>query len=123
MPSLKSIILPFVASTIVIAVSSSLPAEQSKKTPPPPPAHAKSPSPLVTDEYIHKQFGDNCSLLQGPAQFVADLDGDGVDDLVIAARCKNPMADQAEYGFHVIDPYNSYLGFGNVKLTSTFASD
>ncbi len=94
-----------------------------KKQPPPPPARAKSPVPAVTDEYIHKEFGDNCSLLGGPPQFVGDLDGDGVDDLVVAARCKNPMADQAEYGFHVIDPYNSFMGFGDVKVTSTFASD
>ena len=123
MPSLKSILLPFVASAMVIVVSVSVSAEQSKKTPPPPPAHAKSPSPLVTDEYIHKQFGDNCSLLQGPAQFVADLDGDGVDDLVIAARCKNPMADQAEYSFTVNDPYDSFMGYSDIKVTSTFASD
>jgi len=108
---------------MVIVVSVSVSAEQSKKTPPPPPAHAKSPSPLVTDEYIHKQFGDNCSLLQGPAQFVADLDGDGVDDLVIAARCKNPMADQAEYSFTVNDPYDSFMGYSDIKVTSTFASD
>lgn len=122
MPSLKSIFLLFIASAIVIAVSSSVSAE-SKKTPPPPPAHAKSPSPLVTDQYIHKQFGDNCSLLQGPPQFVADLDGDGVDDLVIAARCKNPMADQAEYSFTVADPYDSFMGYSDIKVTSTFASD
>src|SRR5580704_19407692 len=76
-----------------------------KKPPPPPPAHAKSPQPAITDAYVHKEFGGNCSLLDGPPQFVGDLDGDGVDDLVIAARCKNPMADQAEYGFHVTDPY------------------
>jgi hypothetical protein len=94
-----------------------------KKQPPPPPVHAKSPVPAVTNEYVHKEFGDNCSLLAGPPQFVADLDGDGVEDLVIAARCKNPLADQAEYGFHVVDPYNSFLGYGDVKLTSTFASD
>jgi hypothetical protein len=123
MPSLKSIFLPFAASAIVIAFSSSVFAEQSKKTPPPPPAHAKSPSPLVTDEYIHKQFGDNCTLLAGPPQFVGDIDGDGVDDLVIAARCKNPMADQAEYSFTVIDPYDSFMGYSDVKVTSTFASD
>jgi hypothetical protein len=105
----------------IAAASATLSAD--KKQPPPPPAHAKAPVPAVTNEYVHKEFGDNCSLLAGPPQFVGDLDGDGVDDLIIAARCKNPMADQAEYGFHVTDPYNSFMGFGDVKLTSTFASD
>ena len=62
-------------------------------------------------------------LLAGPPQFVGDLDGDGVDDLVIAARCKNPMADQANTAFSCTDPYDSFLGFGNVKVTSTFTSD
>ncbi|HXP42918.1 MAG TPA: hypothetical protein VN833_21875, partial [Candidatus Acidoferrales bacterium] len=65
----------------IAATAATLSAE--KKQPPPPPAHAKSPAPAVTDEYIHKEFGDNCSLLSGPPQFAGDLDGDGVDDLVI----------------------------------------
>lgn len=88
-----------------------------------PPARPKSPSPPVTDEFIQKQFGDSCSVLQGPPQFVADLDGDGVDDLVVAARCKNPMADRDEFNFVVADPYDAFFGYGDVKITSTFATD
>jgi hypothetical protein len=98
-------------------------AYAQKKPVPPPPGHAKTPSPAVTDEFVHKQFGENCSLMAGPPQFVADLDDDGVDDLVVAAKCKNPMADKDEYSFTVADPYDSFLGFGDVKVTSTFASD
>jgi hypothetical protein len=112
----KLLLLPALAFLLTFAAA-------QKKEPPPPPAHAKSPSPAVTDELIHKQFGDNCSLLPGPPQFVADLDDDGIDDLVVAAKCKNPMADKDEYSFVVGDPYDSFLGYSDVKVTSTFASD
>jgi hypothetical protein len=111
------------AFALWITVSSTVAASTQKKQPPPPPAHATTPSPLVTDALIHKQFGDNCSLLPGPPQFVADIDDDGIDDLVVAARCKNPMADKDEYDFVVADPYDSFLGYSDVKVTSTFASD
>ena len=47
----------------------------------------------------------------------------GFDDLVVAAKCKNPMADKDEYSFVVADPYDSFLGYSDVKVTSTFASD
>jgi len=111
--------LALAAFVFVLAVAAS--AEKKPLNPPPAPAH--SPKPAVTDDLIHKQFGDNCSLLAGPPQFVADLDGDGIDDLIVAARCKNPMADRDEYNFVVADPYDTFLGFGNVKVTSTFATD
>lgn len=108
---------------IAFLLSLTVAASAQKKQPPPPPAHAKSPSPAVTDEFIHKQFGDNCSLLPGPPQFVADLDDDGVDDLVVAAKCKNPMADKDEYSFVVADPYDTSLGYTDIKVTSSFGSD
>jgi hypothetical protein len=108
---------------VLLGVLSITASAQSRKEPPPPPAHAKAPSPAVTNEFIHQQFGENCSLIAGPPQFVADLDDDGVEDLVVAAKCKNPMADKDEYSFVVADPYDSFLGFSDVKVTSTFASD
>jgi hypothetical protein len=117
MLSRKLILLPILAALLSVT------AAQTRKQQPSPPAHAKSPSPAVTDELIHQQFGDNCSLLAGPAQFVADLDDDGIDDLVVAAKCKNPMADKDEYSFVVADPYDTFLGYSDVKVTSTFASD
>jgi hypothetical protein len=118
MSSRRLLLLPALALLLTVAATAA-----QKKQPPPPPAHAKAPSPAVTDDFIHKQFGDNCSLLAGPPQFVADMDGDGIEDLVVAAKCKNPMADKAEYTFVVADPYNSALGYSDVKVTSTFASD
>jgi hypothetical protein len=117
MSSRRMLLLPALAVPLAVCVFA------QRKQSPPPPAHARQPSPAVTDEFIHKQFGDNCSLMAGPQQFVADLDGDGIDDLVVAAKCRNPLADRDEYGFLVADPYDTFLGFGDVKVTSTFASD
>jgi hypothetical protein len=109
------VVLAFAASSALFAAD--------KKEPPPPPAHATTPSPAVTDAYIHKEFGDGCTVMADEPQFVGDLDGDGVNDLVIAARCKNPLADQSEYAFRVTDPFDTALGYGDVKVTSGFASD
>lgn len=117
MSSRRFLVLP--VSVLVLAIC----ALAQKKQPTPPPVHATHPSPAVTDEFIQKQFGENCSLIAGPQQFVADLDGDGIDDLVVAAKCRNPMADRDEYGFTIADPYDTFLGFGDVRVTSTFASD
>jgi hypothetical protein len=63
-------LLSAVASCLLIGASATLMA-QSKKQPLPPPAHAKSPSPAVDDDYIHKQFGENFSVSAGPPQFRA----------------------------------------------------
>jgi len=113
--SRKVLLLPLVAVLGAAAFAQKKPAVL--------PGPATHPVPAATNDYIHKQFGDNCSLMPGPAQFVADLDGDGAEDLVVAAKCRNPMADRDEYNFIVADPYDAFLGFGDVKVTSTFASD
>jgi len=77
----------------------------------------------VDDDFVQKQFGSSCKLMPGPPQLKADLDGDGIEDLVVAGRCTNPLADQAEDNFTVIDPYNTFYGYGNTKITTQFASE
>jgi hypothetical protein len=113
--SRKSLLLPILALLAATAFA--------QKMQPVSPSRATQPSPAVTNDFIQKQFGDGCSLMSGPPQFVADLDGDGVEDLLVVAKCRNPLADRSEYGFMVADPYDSFLGFGDVKVTSTFATD
>ena len=98
---------------VSIALSSLALAQQA-----PPPS-----SSTVDDDFIQKQFGSTCKLMPGPPQLKADLDGDGIEDLVVAGRCKNPLADQAEDNFTVIDPYNQFYGYGNTKITTQFASE
>jgi hypothetical protein len=81
-----------------------------------------STKPAVDNDFVHKQFGSTCSLI-GIEPVKADLDSDGIEDIVIPARCTNPMMDQVEDSFVVVDPYNSFFGYGNPKITTQFSSD
>jgi hypothetical protein len=78
--------------------------------------------PLINNDFIQKQFGSNCKQSGLPA-IKADLDGDGVEDIVIPARCTNPMMDQGEENYAVADPYNTFFGYGDPRVTTQFASD
>lgn len=81
---------------------------------------ALAAQPAPDNDYVHQQFGDSCSIDSQFKPVVGDLNGDGVEDLVLVARCKNPMIDQDEKNFRVIDPMNSFYGYGNTKITSGF---
>jgi hypothetical protein len=52
----------------------------------------------------------------------ADLDGDGVEDAIIVARCKTPLIDEANYNYHVVDPYYTNYGYGNPRVTTQFSA-
>jgi hypothetical protein len=80
-------------------------------------------SSAVDNDFIQKEFGSTCSLMPGPPEMKADMDGDGIEDLVVAAHCSNALVDQAEKNFTVIDPYNSFYGYGNTKITTQFSSE
>jgi hypothetical protein len=70
---------------------------------------------------VQQQFGREFTMLPELAAVYGDLDGDGVEDVVIAARCKNPLLDQAEHNYTVMDPYYDFFGYGDPKVTTTFS--
>ena len=86
-------------------------------------AQQSSPAPQVDNDFVHAQFGAACDRDPQFAPMTGDLNGDGVEDLVLVARCKHPMIDQDENNFKVIDPMDSFYGYGNPKVTSSFAQD
>ena len=85
-------------------------------------AQQASTEPFVDNDFVQKEFGSSCSLVGLPA-LKADLDGDGVEDLVIPARCSSPLMNQGENNYVVLDPYNSFFGYGNPKVTTAFVAD
>ncbi len=87
------------------------------------PAFGQAPAAArkIDNEFVHQQFGDQFTLLPEIAPAFGDLDGDGVEDVAIAARCKNPMLDQGEHNYTVIDPYDEFFGYGDPKMTTTFS--
>ncbi len=89
-----------------------------------PSAQEKTPSsPAVSSEFVKKRFGSEFTLMPSFPPLTADLDGDGIEDVVIAARCKNPLMDQAEHSYKVLDPYDSFYGFGDPKITTQFGAE
>jgi hypothetical protein len=84
---------------------------------------APAPPPSIDDKFVHDHFGKEFTLMPEFPAMVADMNGDGIDDLVLAARTKSPMLDAGGFEYTVSDPYHSFYGFGDPKVTSAFTTD
>jgi hypothetical protein len=103
---------------ILLCFTASLMAAQSPAAP-----GTASASALPDDDFVHKQFSDTCTLTPQWPPMIADLNGDEIQDIVIVARCKNPLIDQGENNYKVVDPLDSFYGYGDPKITTGFAPD
>jgi hypothetical protein len=116
-----------ISASLFVCFSLSVVAQQPSVVPTPvEQAAAKSsdgPALNVDNNFIHKQFGEEFTLISISTPFVRDVDGDGVDDFVIVAMSKKPLLDQAEHHYKVIDPYYGFYGYGDPKLTASFGTD
>jgi hypothetical protein len=111
------------AGCFLATAAAQQPASSPVPVPKSVPQAADAPAVSVDDDFIHKQFGEEFTLLPISTPFVRDIDGDGVDDFVIVARSKKPMLDAAEHNYKVIDPYYNFYGYSDPKLTATFGSE
>lgn len=82
-------------------------------------AQAAPNAPQITAQ----QFGPAFTLVSTYSAIAADLDGDGTEDLVLVATAKDTLTDQLEFHYKVIDPYNSYFGFGDANITAQFSAN
>jgi hypothetical protein len=83
---------------------------------------APKSSAAIDNNFVQKTFGEDCTLNTAVAPQIADFDGDGVDDIVIAARCTNPMIDAAEHKYSVIDPASAFYGLSDPHITTQFST-
>jgi len=84
---------------------------------------AAGPDSATVEKIIRDQFGKGYKLLPGCAPLVADFDGDGVEDLAVAAKTNNPLLNAVEFHYMVIDPYHSFFGYGNAKTMMEYGAD
>ena len=86
-------------------------------------AAQQAPAPaLDAPQLCAREFGDSFKLDPKFSPLVADLDGDGQEDLVLVATSKNPLSGEIDYHYRAIDPYTAYFGWGNPKITVQFAA-
>lgn len=78
-------------------------------------------SKKIDNAFVQQEFGDQFTLVPEVPPVFGDLNGDGVEDVVIAARCKNPLLDEAQKKYKVVDPYYEFFGYGDPRLTTTFS--
>lgn len=83
---------------------------------------ATKPSANPVQRVVDDQFGDGFKLDSAFKPMAGDFDGDGTEDLALVVIAKKPMANAQEKNYKVVDPYDSYFGYGDPKVTTQFAS-
>jgi hypothetical protein len=79
--------------------------------------------PVSVGPLVKQQFGPTFTPTTALTNAIlsADFDGDGVEDVVVAADSEDPMPDSYQYKYEVSDPYNAFFGFGDPRHTSSMA--
>lgn len=119
MKSLGRVIL---LATCVAAAQTSSTSNQTAAGSQAAPDAGKS-APMSIAPLVTQQFGPTFKPATNLDKTIltADFDGDGVEDVVIAADSSDPMPDSYQYKYEVADPYNSFFGDGDPRHTAAMA--
>ncbi len=118
------------AGITVLFLALSLAAQQAPKNAPGADTDDDEPKPLAPEvlqqvkDVVHRQFGAGFSLAaDSPTPVViADLDGDGIEDIAVVATAKKPPKVESRAGYQMIDPYDEFFGYGNPQMTHHFSA-
>jgi len=87
---------------------------------------AQSPAPPASAEIaervrmtVEREFGSRFKVVAKFQPMFGDFDGDGKEDLAVVVT-GSPALEQAAHNFKLIDPYDSFYGYGNTRITMAF---
>lgn len=86
----------------------------AQQTPAPP------PTPDSLRQLVAREFGSTFELLDLAPLFF-DVDADGAEDAILVGTSKDPLLDETEFHYKVVDPYDDYFGLGDPHITSGFS--
>jgi hypothetical protein len=112
----------FLSFLTILLLSGSLVTAGAQQAPPAAAPNATT-LPGVDDNFVKQRFGTEFTLKPAFPPMTGDIDGDGVEDLILVAQARNPMLDEGGFSYSVQDPYHAFFGFGDPKITSGFASE
>jgi hypothetical protein len=78
--------------------------------------------PKDVQQFVSQQFGPGFTVASEFTPLAGDLDGDGSEDVVIVGTAKDPLLNEADFHYKAADPYHSYFGFGDPKVTAQFSA-
>jgi hypothetical protein len=83
----------------------------------PPPAAAELAERVRTT--VAREFGPHFNIVAKFQPMFGDFDGDGAEDLAVVVT-GSPAVDQGGHNYKLIDPYDSFFGYGDAKLMMSF---